>query len=185
MSYVNLGAPPAAQSTAQEKALREQEARRQLAAEVVKLTQKAAERIDYILSNEASLWSMMNTGLIWLPTVAEARQSLIRARKELFEKFRPIALAAIEDPSRNLSEIKTSIEGYLYSLEQQLKIVIQISESHNLTGAISAQFDRMISWVSEAAGKVSKSVQEAIDPTKSLLPWALAGAVGLLILIKR
>ena len=154
----------------------QQEARRALAAEVVTMTQKAAERIDYLLSNQASLRAVMNRGLIFVPSVYEARQSLIRARKELFEKFRPIALSAIEDPSRNLAEILSSIKGYLYSLEQQQKIVIQISETQNLSSAIVAQFE-----------KTAKQVEEALDPTKSLIPWIAGGfgLVALLVLIKK
>lgn len=154
----------------------QQAERRALAAQVVTLTQKAAERIDYLLANQASLRSVMNRGLIFVPSAYEARQSLIRARKELFEKFRPIALAAIEDPSRNLPEILSSIKGYLYSLEQQQKIVIQVSETQNLSAAIEAKFK-----------EVSKQVEEALDPTKSLIPWIAGGfgLVALVILIKK
>ena len=181
MSYLTLGAPP----TEQERTLLEQEARRQLAAEVVKLTQKASERIDYLLNNEASLLEVISRFPLFVPNAYAARQSLIRARKDLFEKFRPIALSAIEDPSRNLVEVRDSVTGYLYNLEQQLKVVLQISDSQTLSSSIEAQFNRTIRWISDKAKKVSESVEKALDPAKSTLPWALAGAVGLLILIKR
>jgi len=163
MTYVSMGAVS-------------QSDRRALAAEVVSLTQKAAARIDYLLANEASLFSVMNRGLIFVPTAYQARQSLIRARKELFEKFRPIALTAIEDPTRNLAEVRSAIFGYLNSLEQQFKITIQISENQTLSKALENTFDK---WAKEA--------KEALDPMKSFLPWVLGGfgSLALLILLKK
>jgi hypothetical protein len=151
-------------------------AREKLSQEVVLATSKVAERIDYLLSNEVTLLSAMTRGLIFAGTVHQARESLKRAKEDLFQKFRPIALAAIEDPNRNLSEIKSSIEGYLYSLEQQLKIVLQINENQNFTGAISKAFD-----------DAQTMFEEKLDPTKSWIPWALgAGAViTLAVLLRR
>ena len=163
MTYVSIGATSQGERTA-------------LAAKVVTLTSQAAARIDHLLANEASLLSVMNRGLIFVPTAYQARQSLIRARKELFEKFRPIALSAIEDPTRNLAEVRSVIVGYLNSLEQQFKITIQISESQTFSKALENAFDV---WA-EAAG-------EALDPTKSIVPWIVGGfgSLALLYLIKK
>ena len=150
--------------------------RKALAAEVVTLTAKAADRIDYLLANEASLLSVINRGFIFVPTAYQARQFLIRARKELFEKFRPIAISAIEDPTRDLAEIRSAIVGYLNSLEQQFKLTIQISENQTFSKALENAFDK---W--------SKEAQAALDPTKSIVPWVVGGfgSLALLILLKK
>jgi hypothetical protein len=168
MSYVSahgIGALSPSQSAA----------RQELSKKVVALCAKASERIDYLLDNEASLLSVITRFPAFIQNAYKARESLKKAKEELYQKFLPIALAAIEDPNRNLAEVKSSIEGYLYSLEQQLKVVIEISENQTFTGAVAQAFE-----------DAKEEVREGMDPTKSLIPWVIgAGAVVTLAILLR
>lgn len=159
--------------------VQEAQARQELASRVVQLTAKAAEYIDYLLANEVTLLSAINRGIVFIPTALEARDSLKRAKKDLFEKFRPIALAAIEDPTRNLADIQDAVEGYLNSLEQQYRIVLQINDNHGLTGMVKQAFADIQVALSKGA--------DILNPTKSWVPWALGAgaALTLIVLLRR
>jgi hypothetical protein len=101
------------------------------------------KEIDKVLNGSLSLTSVVNRGLIFVPRAWDARQTMLRAKKELNEKFMPLALNAVRDRSRFLKDAKESVRGYIDQLNQQYHLSLKIVDEQAFVPAMKQAADDM------------------------------------------
>lgn len=99
------------------------------------------KEIDKVLSGKLSVFDVVNRGLIFIPRAWDARQTMIRAKKELNEKFMPLALNAVRDRNRFLKDAKNAVRGYLDQLNQQYHLSLKIVDEAALLPAMKRAAD--------------------------------------------
>lgn len=93
------------------------------------------EKIDQILAGDLSIGKTFSRNPLFWETTYEARLTMENAKKQLNEQFLPIALSAINDKSRFLSEVKESVENYLQQLNGQFQTSFKIATEQTLKKA--------------------------------------------------
>ncbi len=116
------------------------------------------KQIDQALSGALSVASVVNRGLIFIPNAADARGFMLEAKRQL-GLFLPAATNAIRDRSRDLGEVKDSIDGFLANLHEMFGLSIDVANTQSFSSVI-------------------KDLVPPKNPTKNV-PWYVFAGVGL------